>query len=66
MKKQFGSFNQEKDGRLSGHIMRIDSVRKDGKYCVTHLFGSGKTIKKIYSEEKLKEEISKFFPGESI
>lgn len=60
MQREYGSFSNEADGRRSGHVMRIDSIRKDGKYNVTHIFGSGKTIKKIYSKEQLDEQIGKF------
>jgi len=59
MKRHYGSFSDEDNGRKSGHIMRVESIRKDGKYNVTHIFGSGKTIKKIYSEDQLQEQIEK-------
>jgi len=60
MKKQYGTFTKEADGRLSGHVIIINSVRKDGKYAVTHAFAtSGKRINKVYTKEQLEEQISK-------
>jgi hypothetical protein len=59
MQKQYGTFTKESDGRLSGHVITVNSVRKDGKYTVTHIFGSGKRIGKIYTKEQLDEQISK-------
>ena len=60
LKKTYGEFNQEKDGRLSGHVLTINGIRNDGKYSVTHSFGSGKRINKIYTQEQLNEQIEKF------
>lgn len=57
--KTYGEFNQENDGRLSGHVLTINGVRRDGKYSVTHAFGSGKRINKIYTQEQLTEQINK-------
>lgn len=60
MKKQYGQFTKEPDGRLSGHVIIVNSVRKDGKYAVTHAFASsGKRINKVYTKEQLDEQISK-------
>jgi hypothetical protein len=59
-KDVYGSMNRQADGRLSGHEMRIYGVRRDGKYTVTHFFGSGKRINKIYTVEQLTAEIEKF------
>jgi hypothetical protein len=59
LKKTYGEFNQENDGRLSGHVLTINGVRRDGKYSVTHSFGSGKRINKIYTQEQLTEQINK-------
>jgi hypothetical protein len=59
-KKTYGEFNQEADGRLSGHVLTINDIRRDGKYSVTHAFGSGKRINKIYTKEQLTEQIEKF------
>jgi hypothetical protein len=59
-KKTYGEFNQESDGRLSGHVLTINDIRRDGKYSVTHSFGSGKRINKIYTKEQLTEQIEKF------
>jgi hypothetical protein len=58
-KQTYGEFTTEKDGRLSGHTLTITGKRKDGKYTVTHSFGSGKRIKKIYTTEQLQWEIFK-------
>ena len=58
-KQSYGEFTNEKDGRLSGHVMTITGKRKDGKYSVTHVFGSGKYIKKIYNTEQLQFEVFK-------
>ena len=52
-KQSYGEFTTEKDGRLSGHVLTITGKRKDGKYSVTHAYGSGKRIKKIYTVEQL-------------
>ena len=60
LKKTYGEFNQEKDGRLSGHVLTINDIRRDGKFSVTHSFGSGKRINKIYTKEQLAEQIEKF------
>ena len=60
LKKSYGEFNQEKDGRLSGHVLTINDIRRDGKFSVTHSFGSGKRINKIYTQEQLAEQIEKF------
>lgn len=54
-----GEFRTEKDGRLSGHVITITSLRKDKKYNVTHSYGSGKRIKKIYTNDQLAFEIEK-------
>lgn len=59
LKKTYGQFNQEKDGRLSGHVLTINDIRRDGKFSVTHSFGSGKRINKIYTQEQLTEQINK-------
>ncbi len=55
----FGTFNKESDGRLSGHMIAVQSVRRDGKVAVTHIFGSGARIGKVYSAEQLAAEIAK-------
>ena len=52
-KQSYGEFTTEKDGRLSGTVLIIKGKRKDGKYSVTHAYGSGKRIKKIYTVEQL-------------
>ena len=52
-KQSYGEFTTEKDGRLSGEVMTITGKRKDGKYSVTHAFGSGKRFRKIYTTEQL-------------
>jgi hypothetical protein len=57
--KTYGEFNQEKDGRLSGQVLTINNIRNDGKFSVTHAFGSGKRINKIYTQEQLTEQINK-------
>jgi hypothetical protein len=59
LNKTYGEFNQESDGRLSGHVLTINDMRRDGKFSVTHSFGSGKRIKKIYTKEQLTEQINK-------
>ena len=59
-RQTYGEFTDEKDGRLSGHVLTITGKRKDGKYTVTHAFGSGKRIKKIYTSEQLFDEVQKF------
>ena len=60
LKKTYGEFNQEKDGRLSGHVLTINDIRRDGKFSVTHSFGSGKRINKIYTQDQLAEQLEKF------
>lgn len=59
IKKSYGEFTYEKDGRLSGHVLTINDIRRDGKFSVTHSFGSGKRINKIYTQEQLTEQINK-------
>jgi hypothetical protein len=61
-KQKYGQFTTEADGRLSGQVMTITGKRKDGKYMVTHAFGSGKRISKIYTPDQLFVEASKFEP----
>jgi hypothetical protein len=58
-KQSYGEFTTEKDGRLSGQVMTITGKRKDGKYSVTHAFGSGKRFRKIYTVEQLQFEVFK-------
>ena len=60
MQTTYGQFSNELDGRVSGHVLHIKSIRKDGKFCVTHSFGSGKHINKIYSNDQLQDQIIKF------
>jgi hypothetical protein len=60
LKKTYGEFTYETDGRLSGHVITINNIRRDGKFSVTHAFGGGKCINKIYTKEKLLAEINKF------
>ena len=61
-KTHYGTFHTEADGRLSGHTMTITGKRKDGKYMVTHAFGSGKRIRKVYTTDQLIMEIAKHEP----
>jgi hypothetical protein len=61
-KSQYGSFTTEADGRQSGHVMTITGKRSDGKYTVTHAFGSGKRIRKIYTPDQMLTEALKFDP----
>jgi hypothetical protein len=61
-KTHYGEFSLEQGGRLSGHTMEITGKRKDGKYMVTHAFGSGKRIRKVYTTEQLILEIAKLEP----
>lgn len=61
-KSNYGSFHYEADGRVSGHIMTITGKRKDGKYMVTHAFGSGKRIRKVYTPDQMLTEALKFDP----
>ncbi len=61
-KSQYGSFTTEADGRQSGHVMTITGKRSDGKYTVTHAFGSGKRIRKIYTPDQMLAEALKFDP----
>jgi hypothetical protein len=59
-KQTYGSMTTEADGRLSGHTMTITGKRSDGKYMVTHVFGSGKRVRKVYTPEQMFVEASKF------
>ena len=59
-KQVYGEFNQELDGRLSGQVITVNNIRKDGKFSVTHAFGSGKRINKIYTKDQLAEQLEKF------
>lgn len=56
---EHGTFTKEADGRLSGHKIYIVDRRADGRIKVTHAFGSGKRINKIYTPEQLAVEIAK-------
>jgi len=62
---QYGSFDREADGRLSGHVLHVSGPRRDGKYTVQHHFGSGKRINKLYTREQLLAEIAKIEADES-
>lgn len=59
-KDVYGNMSRQADGRLSGHEMRVYGLRKDGRYTVTHIFGSGKRISKLYTAEQLAEQVNKF------
>jgi hypothetical protein len=59
MTNTYGNFTKE-DGHVSGHVLTIKTIRKDGKFTVIHAYGSGKQINKIYTLEQLQEQISKF------
>ena len=59
-KQVYGEFSQELDGRLSGQVITVNNIRKDGKFSVTHAFGSGKRINKIYTKDQLAEQLEKF------
>jgi len=63
MKKTYGEFNEQSDGRLSGHVLTINDIRRDGKFSVTHAFGNGKRINKIYTQEQLTAQIDKLTGG---
>lgn len=58
-KDTYGSMSRQADGRLTGHEIRIYGLRKDGRYTVTHFFGSGKRINKLYTAEQLTEQVNK-------
>ena len=60
MQTTYGNFTKEIDGHVSGHVLHIKSIRKDGKFTVTHAFGSGKKINKIYTKDQLQDQIAKF------
>ena len=59
MTTQYGKFDKEPDGRLSGHVLWVSAPRRDGKIPVQHTFGSGKRINKLYTPEQLAAEIAK-------
>jgi hypothetical protein len=59
-KQVYGEFSQELDGRLSGQVITVNNIRKDGKFSVTHAFGNGKRINKIYTKDQLAEQLEKF------
>ena len=61
-KTHYGEFTIEQGNRLSGHTMEITGKRKDGKYMVTHAFGSGKRIRKVYTPDQMLTEALKFDP----
>ena len=50
---QYGQFRKEADGRLSGHVLFVGALRKDGKVRVTHAFGSGRRINQLLTPERL-------------
>ena len=60
LKKTYGEFTYEADGRLSGQVLTINNIRSDGKFSVTHAFGRAKGINYIYTKEQLTEQIEKF------
>lgn len=62
-KSTYGSLATEADGRMSGHVMIITGKRTDGKYMVTHIFGSGKRIRKVYTPDQMLTEALKFDPN---
>lgn len=60
MQTTYGEFKTEIDGHVSGHVLHIKSIRRDGKFTVTHSFGSGKKINKIYTKDQLLDQIARF------
>ena len=64
IKQKYGEFTTQKDGRLSGHVLTITGKRKDGKYTVTHAWGSGQRLNKIYDSEQLYTQIMKLSKDE--
>ena len=59
MQTTYGTFTKEQDGHFSGQVLNIKSQRQDGKFSVTHAFGGGQMINKIYTAEQLAVAISK-------
>jgi len=57
--REYGRFDVEADGRLSGHKVFVSAQRRDGKYPATHVFGNGVRIRKLYSAEQLAVELAK-------
>jgi hypothetical protein len=66
LKKSYGEFTYQADGRLTGHVLTINNIRRDGKFSVTHAYGSGRRINKIYTQEQLIAEIEKFTVGVNV
>jgi hypothetical protein len=58
MLSTYGKFTKEADGRMSGTVLNV-TPRNDGKFKVSHCYGSGKVINKIYTREQLTEQINK-------
>lgn len=59
----YGKLDTEAGGRLSGTMLYVGQLRRDGKYPVTHVFGSGKRIQKLYTAEQVDEQIAKVTKG---
>jgi hypothetical protein len=59
LNSQYGRFNKEADGRYSGHMLYIGSMRADGKIKVTHQFGSGRRINQIMTPADIEAEITR-------
>jgi len=54
----YGNFTRESDGRLSGKRLYVSPMRRDGKFPVTHHFGSGKRINKLATREQVEQWIA--------
>lgn len=64
---KYGHFIPEEGGpfgsaRFSGTVVTVGTIRKDGKYPVTISFGSGKSFKKLFTEEQLQTHLDKLQP----
>jgi hypothetical protein len=59
LNSNYGEFRQEADGRYTGHIMRVGSMRSDGKIKCTHVFGSGRHIVQIMTPAAIEAEITR-------
>ena len=59
LNSNYGEFRQEADGRYTGHILHIGSMRTDGKIKVTHAFGSGRHIVQVMTPAAIEAEIAR-------
>ena len=57
--KSYGSIDRQPQGHYNGHILHVKSLRRDGKFACTHVFGSGKRINTIQTAASVELDIKR-------